>query len=100
MGDPEPLREILAGTPLLLTPEEAATLLRIGRTTMYALMKAGDLHPVHIGRSCRISRVELERYVHRLETLAPAEPTRRGTRPRTSADQAGLFELASGAGAI
>ena len=27
---------------LLLTPEEAAQLLRIGRTTVYGLMKAGD----------------------------------------------------------
>jgi excisionase family DNA binding protein len=41
---------------LLLTPEEAAGLLRIGRTTVYALMKAGELRPVHIGRSCRLAR--------------------------------------------
>ena len=66
MGDPEPFRDVLADNPLLLTPEEAATVLRIGRTTIYALMKAGDLRPVHIGRSCRIARVELERYVSRL----------------------------------
>jgi hypothetical protein len=33
MGNPEPPREILANDPLLLTPEEAATVLRIGRTT-------------------------------------------------------------------
>jgi predicted DNA-binding transcriptional regulator AlpA len=30
---------------LLLTPEEAARLLRIGRTTVYALIKAGDPAP-------------------------------------------------------
>src|SRR3954449_13514675 len=52
---------------LLLTPEEAARLLRIGRTTVYALMKAGDLRPVHIGRSCRLARAELERYVRMLQ---------------------------------
>jgi len=58
-----------AGTAesLLLTPEEAATLLRAGRTTVYALMKAGDLRPVHIGRSCRLARAELERYVRMLQ---------------------------------
>ena len=65
--DPQRLRDLLAGERLLLTPEEAAELLRVGRTTVYALIKAGDLHPVHIGRSCRISRAELERYVHLLE---------------------------------
>ena len=66
MGDPQPLQELLAGDALLLTPEEAARVLRVGRTTIYALMKAGELHPVHIGRSCRLPRAELERYVNRL----------------------------------
>jgi excisionase family DNA binding protein len=81
MGDPEPLRDVLATSPLLLTPEEAATTLRIGRTTVYALMKAGDLRPVHIGRSCRLPRAELERYVRCLETSTdeshPARPSQR-----------------------
>ena len=70
MGDPEPLQDVLAGSPLLLTPEEAATALRIGRTTVYALMRAGALRPVHIGRSCRLPRAELERYVRCLEIPA------------------------------
>jgi hypothetical protein len=35
MSDPEPLRDVLTASPLLMTPEEAATALRIGRTTMY-----------------------------------------------------------------
>ena len=86
MSDPEPLRDVLAGSPLLMTPEEAATALRIGRTTMYALMKAGDLRPVHIGRSCRITRGELERYVMRLQdptsTTSLCEARRRRL-PRT-----------------
>ncbi len=67
MGDPQPLRDVRAADRLLLTPEEAATVLRIGRTTVYALMKSGELRPVHIGRSCRISQAELDRYVRRLE---------------------------------
>jgi excisionase family DNA binding protein len=75
MNDPEPLQDVLAHSRLLLTPEEAATVLRIGRTTIYALMKAGDLHPVHIGRSCRLARAELERYVHQLETPSQAART-------------------------
>jgi excisionase family DNA binding protein len=75
MGDPEPLQDVLASSPLLLTPEEAATVLRIGRTTIYALMKAGELRPVHIGRSCRLPRAELERYVRSLETLSEVART-------------------------
>ena len=34
MGDPEPLQDVLASSPLLPTPEEAATVLRIGRATV------------------------------------------------------------------
>ena len=67
MGDPQPLRGVTAADRLLLTPEEAADVLRIGRTTVYALMKTGELRPVHIGRSCRIAQTELERYVRRLQ---------------------------------
>jgi excisionase family DNA binding protein len=71
MGEPERLRDVLANDALLLTPEEAARVLRVGRTTVYALMKAGDLRPIHIGRCCRLSRAELERYVDRLESAPP-----------------------------
>ena len=74
MGDPERLHDVLASNPLLLTPEEAATVLRIGRTTIYALIKAGALRPVHIGRSCRLSRAELERYVRSLGTPSDVAP--------------------------
>jgi excisionase family DNA binding protein len=82
-----------AAESLLLTPEEAATLLRIGRTTVYALMKAGDLRSVHIGRSCRLVRAELERYVRGLQKppqAAPAHHRLRGE-PKT-ANQSGLFD--------
>ena len=66
MGDTHRPQEPVSSDPLLLTPEEAAEVLRVGRTTIYALMKAGDLRAVHIGRSCRISRAELERYIRQL----------------------------------
>ena len=70
-------------------------MLRIGRTTLYALMKAGDLRPVHIGRSCRLSRAELERYVRRLEAPAPSAPAPPRRHRPTSTNQSGLFELTS-----
>jgi excisionase family DNA binding protein len=78
MGEPQPLRDVMAAGRLLLTAEEAANVLRIGRTTVYALMKSGELRPVHIGRSCRIPQAEVERYVHGLQALA--------SRPQPSPD--------------
>ncbi len=93
MPDPQRLRDVLSDDPLLLTPEEAAKLLRVGRTTVYALMKAGDLHPVHIGRSCRLSRAELERYVSRLEAPPPAASRQPSRKRSTVPDQHGLFDL-------
>ncbi|WP_419751020.1 helix-turn-helix domain-containing protein [Geodermatophilus sp. CPCC 206100] len=93
MGDPQPLQEP-AGDALLLTPEEAARVLRVGRTTIYGLIKAGELQPIHIGRSCRLPRAELERYVNRLQPpppVPPARPRRRGSRPTTN--QSALFEV-------
>ena len=89
MGDTHRPREPVSSDPLLLTPEEAATVLGLGRTTIYALMKAGDLRPVHIGRSCRISRAELERYVRRLETPPPSAPARPRRQRRTTTNQHG-----------
>jgi excisionase family DNA binding protein len=90
MGDLQPLQKLLAGDALLVTPEEAARVLRVGRTTIYALIKTGELRPVHIGRSCRLARAELERYVDRLQA-PPSPPTRR--RSRTTTNQRGLFDV-------
>jgi excisionase family DNA binding protein len=59
----------LSSDQLLFTTEEAAEVLRVGRTTVYALIKSGELRPVHIGRACRISRGELDRYVARLDSM-------------------------------
>ena len=91
MSDPQRPWEPVPSAPLLLTPEEAATVLRLGRTTVYALMKAGELQAVHIGRSCRISRAELERYVRSLEP-PPPPPPRMPRRNRTTSGVQ-LFEL-------
>ncbi|WP_369134238.1 helix-turn-helix domain-containing protein [Modestobacter sp. I12A-02662] len=85
--------EDLSADRLLLTTEEAADVLRVGRTTVYALTKDGHLRPVHIGRSCRISRAEIERYVSRLEAPPPARHAR--TRAQT-VDQPALFPPSAG----
>jgi excisionase family DNA binding protein len=82
---------------LLYRVEEAAQLLRLGRTTVYALIQDGTIRAVHIRRSCRITRAELERFTRRLDTApagdhqAPADTNHR--RRRTSTNQGELFSV-------
>jgi excisionase family DNA binding protein len=57
---------------LVLTVEEAAELLGIGRTLMYALISAGEVESVHIGRLRRVPTDALERYVSGLRRWPPA----------------------------
>jgi excisionase family DNA binding protein len=54
---------------ILLTIEEAAERLRIGRTLMYALVTAGEVESVRIGRLRRIPADALEQYVARLRGI-------------------------------
>jgi excisionase family DNA binding protein len=51
---------------LLYTPEGAAAKLASGRTTVYELIRSGELRSVKIGRSRRIPAAALEEYVGRL----------------------------------
>jgi len=51
---------------LLLKVEEAAEIFGISRTAMYLLMQRGEIKSVKIGRSRRIPRVELEKFVEEL----------------------------------
>jgi excisionase family DNA binding protein len=52
--------------PLLLTAEEAAELLNIGRCKVYDLLRAGELESVKIGRLRRIPREAVHDYARRL----------------------------------
>jgi len=56
---------------LLLTVEQAAQRLGIGRTLMYALVRDGDVESVQIGRLRRIPADALARYVDQLRTALP-----------------------------
>ena len=51
---------------LLVTPEEAARRLSLGRTTVYELIASGEIHSVTIGRCRRVPVSELCSYVARL----------------------------------
>lgn len=55
---------------LLVTPEEAARALRVGRSKVYDLMRSGELRSVKIGGSRRISAVALAEFVAALEADA------------------------------
>jgi excisionase family DNA binding protein len=54
---------------LLLTVEEAARRLNIGRTTMYALVSSGVVESVTIGRLCRVPSECLDNFVAALRSV-------------------------------
>jgi excisionase family DNA binding protein len=56
---------------LLLTIEQAAQCLGIGRTLMYALVRDGNVKSVQIGRLRRIPADALSRYIDQLRTALP-----------------------------
>ena len=51
---------------VLLTPEQAADAIGIGRTTLYALIKSGDLQSIKVGRLRRVPEAAVNRYIERL----------------------------------
>lgn len=73
---------------LLLTVVEAAMLLGVGRTTAYELIAAGDLQVVHIGRSARVPRAAVHRYVNAL--MSPPSRTMRSAPRQRIASQPSL----------
>jgi excisionase family DNA binding protein len=54
--------------PLLLSVEESAAQLRIGRSRMFSLIKSGEVLSVMVGGSRRIPYDALQDYVKRLVT--------------------------------
>lgn len=62
---PEP-REVPDRRRVLLTVEEAADRLRIGRTVAYRLVKSGELESVLIGRLRRVPADAITAYAQRL----------------------------------
>jgi excisionase family DNA binding protein len=60
---------LLADMPLALTVEEAAKVLRIGRSAAYAAARSGDLPTIRVGRSLRVPRHRLEQMLG----ICPAE---------------------------
>jgi excisionase family DNA binding protein len=65
-----PERHVAGGRPLVLTMEQAADLLSIGRSTMYELVRTGQIESITIGRLRRIPSEALENFVARLRGFA------------------------------
>lgn len=55
------------GVPFLFSPSDAGRILSCSRSTIYSLMKSGELQSVRIGRSRRISETQMVKYINRLE---------------------------------
>ncbi|MFZ1063486.1 MAG: helix-turn-helix domain-containing protein [Acidimicrobiales bacterium] len=58
--------ESVVVTPLLLTVEQAAIMLGLGRTTTYELVMRGQLQSVKVGRRRLVLRDGIQRYVDEL----------------------------------
>jgi excisionase family DNA binding protein len=67
---PVPDREPFPPTDghLLMTVEETATAMQIGRNTVYGLIQRGELPVVPFGRTIRVSRAALERWIEQRST--------------------------------
>jgi excisionase family DNA binding protein len=73
--------------PLLLTAEEVAILLGIGRTKVFEMLASGELPAIRIGRCVRISRDQLDGWIYakleaagltrRLQAVQPGRPSGR-----------------------
>ncbi|MFJ2645846.1 excisionase family DNA-binding protein [Streptomyces sp. NPDC087420] len=64
--------EVVDSTLVLLTVEEAARRLRIGRTTCFKLVSTGELESVTVGRLRRVPADALPAYVAMLRRPALA----------------------------
>lgn len=60
---------VTAADTLLLTLDEAARQLRCARRTVERHVASRQLHVVHLGRSVRVERCELERFIAHMRNL-------------------------------
>jgi len=63
------MREVAPGR-LLFRPEEAASVLGLGRTKVYELMASGQLRSVKVGGARRVSATALADFVAELDVAS------------------------------
>ena len=61
---------------LLLKPEEAAALIGVGRSKMYAMLARGELAAVRVGKCLRIPPRALHEWVQSQRTSMPEAASR------------------------
>jgi excisionase family DNA binding protein len=76
--------------PLLVSPRQALRLLDISNSSLYGLLRSGQLRSLHVGRSRRIPLEAIKEFVAKRLAANPANP-RRG-RPRKNPTQAAATE--------
>lgn len=69
-----PLSQRLEDLPAVLTPEEAFAFLRVGRSKGYELLRTGQLFSVRVGRSFKIPRRAVERFLAEPDEAKTAMP--------------------------
>lgn len=57
---------VVSETDVLLTPAEAAAVLKIGRSKLYELIARGLIDSVKLGRCRRFRRSDLDRFIRNL----------------------------------
>lgn len=65
-------RRVPTEPEILLTPAEAAEILKIGRSKLYELMARGAINSVKLGRCRRFRRSDLDLFIRDL-AVQPAE---------------------------
>jgi excisionase family DNA binding protein len=56
--------------PHLLTPLDVAGRLRLSRSTVYSLLRSGELDSVTVGKSRRVSSSQVQEFISALEKKA------------------------------
>ena len=69
-GTVERGEEVIQHKKILYSVSEAAEVLSIGRTTLYSLIKSGDIESIMVRGRRLIPRESLERYAQRLIRIA------------------------------
>lgn len=74
------MRLVIAQSPVsgrLLTPEDAADRLAIGRSLLYRLLRTGELRSVRVAGCRRVAEADLVAYVEALRTRSEDLPAER-----------------------
>jgi excisionase family DNA binding protein len=73
---------MMNGSAVLLTAADVAATLCVSRTTVWRLVKRGDLPTIRIGGSVRYAQKDVEALVALGRTVAPNNTERAAGRPR------------------